>query len=1015
MTNCLAHALENIPTCSQDDVGLTQNMPTDGGAARRSVESNASNDGAISTDSTAATPNTTSSNRSSARIVGLESSHLSKMSVISLQAIVNGKRALKPVPHRKATLTPADTGSIDWCPPFASTDPLSSTDSEAFELDTEWPTRSSPIIPQITIRNCDDKTPDTTAETHKESPCSDNDVSRSICISDHLRTTSTTSQVNRLRPGHDHASQTGQVYVPYRPWYCTSEPPSSVANKLQNLRNGDDTSLLQELDNEQSETRLAEKATLETTMDDILAELPPLVRCNGVNHEPRPVVSNHIETARTVPTMPARPPPRPPATRSKRKPPVPPPRRRLLRDVNPSSSAKQGIPSTPALSPIPTLAVPSVGFQTRFLAVTEYEPSLLVSLQDVIDRSLAIRQRSVAGDLAMGPTHTHSKANYPRDCLLQHPKRGNDMRLSHSASTPELDAFKFKLTNRPPVSELQVREPSNLTENHTTTRSNDGPCNIREVLQDIRAVESKRVRDICESWNNKQWAKVEVQLTYHLSTLKASPGSEQARRVRHLLGVCASYRGHWRRALSLFVSVLRTPVEDIQQLDGGDRAAFYWLADTYTLLGGPREALLAYCLAGSCGQSASDPGSNGSWRCLKAEQELLRQTVKNAAFEAVWADDSFRTGTAADGQLLHSSIVSQAAAQACLQEFPAARAAEEEEEEEEEEDCQVHDRSHSSANQNKPGKPEQHQMHISPLHFEPSQLWPMPHDTTFSTANVTRGCIFPHETDLLQAFLHHPETILPRQCLSFPIARTLPNEDLSNLIPALRETLQTLSMGWTEVLEPRDVGFRVAYTAVENGVATVKYFKLEIARLPFSIAHGLIFCSGKTSSGSARKTTSELSKIGTRLAAAATRRAVKSCLRTTLEAIVCERRRRRAASSGSSKVLPALPPPMDFPVQPLPLPIKPSPAPAPAPTPTPPSPSPSPSPSPPPSFKDPTAESAEPSPSLPELESSSPYTRRSSRDVDDSPLVPRGELSTLPLPPSSLPSKKIIFSTRNSW
>jgi hypothetical protein len=50
MTNCLAHALENIPTCSQDDVGLTQNMPTDGGAARRSVESNASNDGAISTE-----------------------------------------------------------------------------------------------------------------------------------------------------------------------------------------------------------------------------------------------------------------------------------------------------------------------------------------------------------------------------------------------------------------------------------------------------------------------------------------------------------------------------------------------------------------------------------------------------------------------------------------------------------------------------------------------------------------------------------------------------------------------------------------------------------------------------------------------------------------------------------------------------------------------------------------------------------------------------------------------------
>ena len=90
MTSCLAFALDTVPRRSPHEVDLTHDMPTDGGAARRSVESNASNDGTLSTDRTAATTNTISSNRSSARIVSLESGHLSKMSVISLQAIVNG-------------------------------------------------------------------------------------------------------------------------------------------------------------------------------------------------------------------------------------------------------------------------------------------------------------------------------------------------------------------------------------------------------------------------------------------------------------------------------------------------------------------------------------------------------------------------------------------------------------------------------------------------------------------------------------------------------------------------------------------------------------------------------------------------------------------------------------------------------------------------------------------------------------------------------------------------------------
>ena len=59
MTNCLAYTLDNIPTCSQQEVDSTRNIPAESGAARRSKYSNASNDGAQSTDNSPAATNTT--------------------------------------------------------------------------------------------------------------------------------------------------------------------------------------------------------------------------------------------------------------------------------------------------------------------------------------------------------------------------------------------------------------------------------------------------------------------------------------------------------------------------------------------------------------------------------------------------------------------------------------------------------------------------------------------------------------------------------------------------------------------------------------------------------------------------------------------------------------------------------------------------------------------------------------------------------------------------------------------
>jgi hypothetical protein len=89
MTSSLAYALDETTAYPQHEVDFTRNVPAEGDAARQSTQSNASNDSVSPTDISSAATNTTSSNRSSAKIVGLESGQIPKMSVISLQAIVN--------------------------------------------------------------------------------------------------------------------------------------------------------------------------------------------------------------------------------------------------------------------------------------------------------------------------------------------------------------------------------------------------------------------------------------------------------------------------------------------------------------------------------------------------------------------------------------------------------------------------------------------------------------------------------------------------------------------------------------------------------------------------------------------------------------------------------------------------------------------------------------------------------------------------------------------------------------
>ena len=124
--------------------------------------------------------------------------------------------------------------------------------------------------------------------------------------------------------------------------------------------------------------------------------------------------------------------------------------------------------------------------------------------------------------------------------------------------------------------------------------------------------------------------------------------------------------------------------------------------------------------------------------------------------------------------------------------------------------------------------------------------------------------------------------------------------ELSHLITAVREGLQTLAMRWHEVVSITDVFFLVQYDSVGAQVATINYFRIEITRSPLRKGFGLNFCSENT--GSARRTSRNLKADGS--FDAATKRELKRCLRAAIESACTQPP--RACLSTTSRTLPTL-------------------------------------------------------------------------------------------------------------
>lgn len=311
-----------------------------------------------------------------------------------------------------------------------------------------------------------------------------------------------------------------------------------------------------------------------------------------------------------------------------------------------------------------------------------------------------------------------------------------------------------------------------------------GPGGIDEVTP-TSLLDAERILLIVYFWNHCQWTQAEKYLIGHLDSLNARSEEAAVRRVEHLLAVCASLQGRWNEALERFIKVLRTPIQDVNELDDGDCAAAYWLGDIYAMQNRRAEALLAYSIAerGSIFQDA-EPSSRLE---IAAEQDAVQLGVSKADFKQQWSQEAFdMKDTRSSPSLLDSNIVSVEAAKTCLEKHRKP------------EQGHIHlkqERTRASyfslmERQGVHSALYEHMsMKIGSDSFEHSSPWPMPYDPLFCMANVQRGRLLAFECDMLEVFKANPEARLPRP-LSLSKIDCFTCNDLEWLITTIRDCLR---------------------------------------------------------------------------------------------------------------------------------------------------------------------------------------------------------------------------------
>ncbi|KAM0709915.1 hypothetical protein Q7P35_003958 [Cladosporium inversicolor] len=741
----------------------------------------------------------------------------------------DSKRELNQSPYDRRGSFTVPPMPADWHSPFSVPDPLAYESSRACTILTDPRIRP---IPKIVFNGCNSADKVETLSDHVTHDHSSPEV--------HLPALEDSSNIapelyySENSPSTNHESEASAgaastTYVPYRPWY---EPIKKMDSHL-------DMYSVQELSDSQHE---AEPASMEnaTPSTDATTE-----QKNGKSSPPVPIRSSLSVLLSQI-------------ARSKRKPPVPPRRRRQ------SCPMKE-------MSHTPVSLIARTGVR-----VIEGSISGLVKLPylDELKHVLKGNSLSQARRASAGENHVVTYDNPPISVERNHISRARsmelivkphvrhiEMRRTRSASVPELTTSQARI---PIVSHLfelpadSIRSP--VESAHTVQVRPAERDHIGQIPDSLApSLMLSRVDHICACCNSRCYSKAESYLTRHLSMVQHD--HEIARKVRHLLDVCASYRGQWQRALMFFISVINKPVRELDQLDCGDKAAFYWLGDTYALLNRNEEALLA--------------------RCLRIYQERLRLTVSKSSFKDVWTDASFQNGHDPRGSIAHCTVVTQPAAQTSLesQDFTSGQ-------------CSFHSANKNPQSQTQDHTPVSDMLLIAPSHLESTSCWPMPHDPTFNFQGVLEGSLIAKHIDILTVLQHHPEALYFSRCF-LPNLSSSHCVDIRRLITAVRESLQSLAMRWHEIVSRSGVFFLVQYDSVDGQIATMDCFRVEATRFSLRNGFGLNFCSENTNR--ARRTSTYYHTNGS--LDGTTKRELKRCLRSAIESACA-----RQVAAGWSKM-----------------------------------------------------------------------------------------------------------------
>jgi hypothetical protein len=488
--------------------------------------------------------------RNSARIISLSGGRPVGVATGGLSLEHNDRESNQsPFGSRRAFTVPPMPA--DWHSPFSVPDPLAYDASRACTMLTDPRVRPATTVPKIVVNGCDaadDREPNWTDSAEK---CWSPEVMSPALKEHSIRASERHYPENPSSTRHENEARAGvacTMYVPYRPWY---EPIKKMDSHL-------DMYSVQELSDDRHEADPTSASTA----------------------TPSPSVITEEEAEDSSMPMPIRSPPSLPLSqivRNKRKPPVP-PRRRKKRSP------------TRETSHMPVSLIVRTGAR-----VVEGSISGLVKLpyldelKQVFKGKPLLKRRASTGESPLATNdnpsipvrHKHISRARSMDVIVKPLAHHTEMRRTRSASAPELTTPSLRSPSFPRLFELPaVSTRSPVESTHTDQVA---PDKNDRIAQDPESFDPTlmftRMDHICASWNSRYWAKAESYLTRHLTMVRHD--YEIARKVRHLLGVCASYRGQWHRALAYFISVINKPVRELNQLDTGDKAAFYWLGDTY--------------------------------------------------------------------------------------------------------------------------------------------------------------------------------------------------------------------------------------------------------------------------------------------------------------------------------------------------------------------------------------------------------------------------------------------------